>query len=115
MPRPTKIDESRPYGKCLGDGEACFKQDGYDFNSTKELIKGATNSGADKMASALNKAAGREHVEYEKYEDMHLQEVKRRYAITTAELVEAGVEYEEVPKGKGLKNRLIEFLNDYAP
>jgi hypothetical protein len=115
MPLPTMIDEERPYGKTLGDDEVCFKQDGYDFNSKKELIKGSKNSGKDRMAEAMEKAGGREPVEFEKYEDMHVQELKRRYAKTIEELDELEVEYEAVPLGAGIKKRLIEFLNDYAP
>lgn len=114
MPLPTMIDESRPYGKTLGDEVVCFKQDGYDFNSRKELIKGSKNSGANKMAQALENV-GREPVKFEKYEDMHVQELKRRYAKTIEELDELEVDYEPVPLGKGIKKRLIEFLNDYAP
>ena len=114
MPLPTKIDESRPYGKTLGDSETCFKQDGYNFNSKKELIAGEKNSGANKMAEALESARNKP-VDFVKYEDMHVQELKRRYKNTCEELDELEVEYEAIGTGPGIKKRLIDFLNDYAP
>lgn len=106
--KPIMLDESKPYGRCLGDPIVSFKQGGFDFNSRKELIPGSKNSAPAQIAKEIEAI-----VEEAKpvYEDMHIHALKRHANMKYAELEAAGVDFEPVEAGKGYQARLIAFLN----
>jgi hypothetical protein len=105
------LDEKLPYGKVLGDDEVSYKQGGYDFNSRKELIPGSKNSAAALISKEIEKIVEEAPPVYE---DMHIHALKRHAMLTYAKLEAAGVEFEEVESGKGMQERLIEFLKANA-
>jgi hypothetical protein len=106
---PIMIDESKPYGRTLGDPIVHFKQGGYDFNSRKELIPGSKNSAPALIADEIEKIV--EVTAKPVYEDMHIHALKKHAAIKYAELEAADEAFQPVAAGKGMQQRLIDFLN----
>ncbi len=109
MKGPIMIDESKSYGRTLGDDEVCFKQGGHDFNSKKELIPGSKNSAPALIAERIEKIV--EVAAKPVYDEMHIHALKKHAAIKYAELEAADVDFEPVEAGKGMQERLIAFLN----
>ena len=106
--QPIMLDESKPYGRTLGDDIVSFKQGGHDFNSRKELIPGSRNSAPALIAEKIEKIV--EVAAKPVYEDMHIHALKKHIAMKYAEMEAADVDFEPVEAGKGMQARLIAFL-----
>lgn len=106
MGKSIMLDESKPYGKVLGDDNVFFKQGGADFDSLKRLIPGSKNSGPALISEHIEEIATAKPV----YTDMHIHALKRHLKERYAELEEAGVEFEKVAMGEGAQARIIAFL-----
>jgi len=106
--KPIMLDESKPFGRTLGDEHVFFKQGGFDFNSRMELIPGSKNSAPAQISQIIETI-----VEETKpvYEDMHIHALKRHASLKYAEMEAADVDFEPVEAGKGMQERLIAFLN----
>jgi len=106
--QPIMLDESKPYGRTLGDDHVCFKQGGFDFNSRKELIPGSRNSAPALIAAKIERIV--EVAAKPVYEDMHIHALKKHASIKYAEMEAADIPFEAVEAGKGMQERLIAFL-----
>ncbi|MHC5061709.1 MAG: hypothetical protein ACYTFK_11575 [Planctomycetota bacterium] len=107
----NELDRSKPYGKVIGDPEVFFKQGGYDYDSTGKLIPGSRNSAPAMISNHIEEISEAEPPK-PVYEDMHVHALKRHATIRYAELEAAGVEFEVIEPGKGMQQRLIDFLNE---
>lgn len=101
------LDESKPYGRTLGSETIFFKQGGHDFDSRKRLIPGSRNSAAALIGDLIEEKAS---APAPVYEDMHIHALKRHADAVYVVLEENEIEFERVESGKGMQERLIEFL-----
>lgn len=101
-----KLDESKPFGRTIGDPNVSYKQDGFDFDSNKELIPGSRNSASAQISRHIERVVEKKPV----FEDMHIHALKKHAETKYAEMEAAGVDFEPVEAGKGMQERLIAFL-----
>jgi hypothetical protein len=111
MSKVTKLDESKPFAKCLGSPDVGYSQGGYDFDHGKNLIAGSGRGNSPETVDAIEAIAAQ--IAKPVYSDMHIHALKKHASLKYAELEAADEDFEPVEPGKGMQDRLVTFLNEH--